>query len=608
MATICTVKGRMFDAGNNALRGQWKVDLVAPLLDRSTTPDTLYLSQPRVFTTAVDGTFAIPLAESNTSQIPYEFLFFGYIETISGIDYYTAESIFDFQAIVPNQAEVEIGEILPSGFNRDQLQTSIRQIKSLVLADIGNATAAVPGVVRVDTPAVGTSSIVYVKNSVDNLLANKPETFFALKDVDVASFANGEFVQYNATTGKLVGSTPSGGGSGSIDQATTTTPGLVKITATDANPVVYTSTVADGKFALKGNNTDITALNNVVDITVGNNAIINSASVQTLAITSNGTAPTPSTSDSSSKIATTGFVTAYSGLQDTRFKSLVHGRLSLSSTSNEADVTSSTTIYFNPCLPDRPEQINDKGVIGLYVSGAWKIVEFQAASLSLSGLASGTAFDIFAELNTSTGLLVLTTRQWTNISTRVALYSQDGILVHSSANPERRYIGSFFTSGTGAAADSVGVRYVWNFYNRIQKRVYALNTASGLTYVYNTAAWTQATYTPTVFIFSGWPTNFIDLRYLPPTVYCNVAGGGASVSEYLAVFVNNSATSTQLAGQPLLFTTSTYMTPAVVDLTNYSFGLGKYLFKGDMFSFTPTSGGSVTFVPLNSYIAGYYAC
>src|SRR6185369_11168812 len=84
---------------------------------------------------------------------------------------------------------------------------------------------------------------------------------------------------------------------------------------------------------------------------------------------------------------------------------------------------------------------------------------------------ASTPFDVFGVL--SSGTLALETVDWTNDTTRAtALTTQDGVLV-KSGDTTRRYLGTGrTTASTGQTEDSDLNRYLWNFYNRVHKRMH----------------------------------------------------------------------------------------------------------------------------------------
>lgn len=144
-----------------------------------------------------------------------------------------------------------------------------------------------------------------------------------------------------------------------------------------------------------------------------------------------------------------------------------------------ADVTAAGTIYMVPKTGNR---------IALYDGTNWNIRTSAEFSLALSGLTSGKPYDIFCYDNAGTPTLEFLV--WTNDTTRAtALAYQDGVLVKSGA-ATRRYMGTFYTTGTTTTEDSATNRYLWNYYHRVQRS--AARTESTASWTYTTASWRQA--------------------------------------------------------------------------------------------------------------------
>lgn len=123
------------------------------------------------------------------------------------------------------------------------------------------------------------------------------------------------------------------------------------------------------------------------------------------------------------------------------------------------DQLAKTTLYVTPMNGNK---------IGLYTSGAWVVIASAEVSLSLSGFAANTNFDIFGYY--SSGNLVLEALAWTSDTARAtAVALQDGIWV-KSGDPTRRLIATIRTTGTiGQCEDSVNNRLVSNVYNRVPR-------------------------------------------------------------------------------------------------------------------------------------------
>jgi hypothetical protein len=59
-----------------------------------------------------------------------------------------------------------------------------------------------------------------------------------------------------------------------------------------------------------------------------------------------------------------------------------------------------------------------------------------------------------------------------------------------SGSLTRRYLGTFYATGATTTADTLSTRYLWNYYNRAVRGLYAgISTAS---YTYSTATWRAA--------------------------------------------------------------------------------------------------------------------
>ncbi len=135
------------------------------------------------------------------------------------------------------------------------------------------------------------------------------------------------------------------------------------------------------------------------------------------------------------------------------------GRLTLTSGDPEgvATVTGGATLYYSPHAGNK---------LALYGGASWGLYGFAETSLSLSGLAANTNYDIFAYYNGTA--VTLEAVAWSSASARAtALALQDGVYV-KSGNTTRRYLGTIRTTATaGTCADSIYQRFVWNCYHQI---------------------------------------------------------------------------------------------------------------------------------------------
>jgi hypothetical protein len=160
---------------------------------------------------------------------------------------------------------------------------------------------------------------------------------------------------------------------------------------------------------------------------------------------------------------------------------LPQGRLTTESgvAVSTSDRTSQSTLFYTPYTGNG---------IWLYDGTIWQPYAFTERSLTLSGLTSGTNYDVF--LFDNAGALTLELTAWTNNTTRAtALATQDGILVRSGALT-RRYLGTIRATGTTTTEDSRARRFVWNFYSRIERQLRIIETTDSWTYA--STAWRQA--------------------------------------------------------------------------------------------------------------------
>ena len=170
----------------------------------------------------------------------------------------------------------------------------------------------------------------------------------------------------------------------------------------------------------------------------------------------------------------TGVETAIPLVQGSVSPALCGGRATLTSGTpvTVTDVTAATTIYFTPFLHEE---------ISLYTGSTWERLTFAETSLSLSGLAADTNYDVFGYNNS--GTLALTAVAWTNGTTRAtALTTQNGVRVQSG-NTTRKYLFSFRTTSTiGQTEDSLLRRFVWNNYNRVRRTLLVTDSTDSWTY------------------------------------------------------------------------------------------------------------------------------
>ena len=155
-----------------------------------------------------------------------------------------------------------------------------------------------------------------------------------------------------------------------------------------------------------------------------------------------------------------------------------NGRLTLESgvPFSTTDQSAKTTLYFTPYKGNK---------ISLYDGSAiWNTLSFTELSITLAGLTASKPYDVFCYNNAGTATLELLV--WTNATTRAtALTTQNGVLVKSGATT-RRYLGTIYINSSGGQTDATTVkRYVWNYYNRLQR---SLIVTEATAHTYNGAA------------------------------------------------------------------------------------------------------------------------
>jgi hypothetical protein len=142
-----------------------------------------------------------------------------------------------------------------------------------------------------------------------------------------------------------------------------------------------------------------------------------------------------------------------------------------------ADLTTITSIKFTPYNGSR---------LALHNGTGWITKIFTELSLAVPNT-TNTIYDAFAYL--SAGAPTLEAVAWASASARAtALTTLDGVYVKSGAT-DRRYLGSFRTTGvSGNVADSLTLRYLWNYYNRVSRPLLILYNTS---HTYNINTWRQ---------------------------------------------------------------------------------------------------------------------
>lgn len=177
------------------------------------------------------------------------------------------------------------------------------------------------------------------------------------------------------------------------------------------------------------------------------------------------------------------------------------GRLTLESgvAVSQSDQLAKTTLYYTPY---------DGNQIELHDGARWDVYTFSELSLSLSGLTANRPYDIFAYL--SGGAVTLEANAWINDNVRNAsLILADGRLVRNTNWPTRLYLGTIRITGTtGQCEDSVTKRFVWNYYNRVERLLQVLGS-SGHTYTTTTARYWNNDSSLQVEFVIGWQEDHV---------------------------------------------------------------------------------------------------
>lgn len=149
----------------------------------------------------------------------------------------------------------------------------------------------------------------------------------------------------------------------------------------------------------------------------------------------------------------------------------LHGRLTLESgvPVSTSDQTAKTTVYYTPTVGDCIA-LADAG-------GVFRNFSFSELSLSLAGYTADKNYDIL--VYNSSGTPTLESLVWTSDTVRATdLARTNGVLVKSGDNT-RRYVGTIRITGTtGQCEDSEAKRFVWNYANRVPRRLYKSDATS----------------------------------------------------------------------------------------------------------------------------------
>ena len=175
-----------------------------------------------------------------------------------------------------------------------------------------------------------------------------------------------------------------------------------------------------------------------------------------------------------------------------------------------SDVTAATTLYITPYRGN---------YIGL-LTGASRWRRIPSAEFSIPVPATTvTMYDLFVRLQS--GYPYPQAIAWTNDTTRAqAISLRDGIYVLTD-DPRMRYIGSFRTTDSSGQTEDSGdrgslvecKRYVWNYYNRVPRRIRIIDATGSWSYSTNTwRSWDNNTANRVSFVI-GVSENPVFLRF-----------------------------------------------------------------------------------------------
>lgn len=212
----------------------------------------------------------------------------------------------------------------------------------------------------------------------------------------------------------------------------------------------------------------------------------------------------------------------------TGFDKICQGRLTLTTgvPVTSSDVTGGTSVYFAPYAGNG---------IDIYDGTNWKRYTFTEKNVAVPST-TVTPFDVFIYDNS--GTLTLETVNWTNDTTRAtALTVQDGVLCKSGALT-RRYLGTGRTTGSsGQTEDSLTKRFVWNYYNRIQRKLKKTDSTDTWDYTSLTYRAANGDSANMVEVVIGWDESIVEV-----TVGVMARNTNANVSICPGIGIDSSST------------------------------------------------------------------
>ena len=419
-------------------------------------------------------------------------------------------------------AAISYGGAIPTGTNTgDQLIFTNVAVsgQSTVAADSTAATLTlVAGSGIGITTNAGADTITITGSAVSNSFVNVAvagqSTVVADSTADTLTFVAGTNVSLTTDAGADSITINSTGGGGTFTlTGDVTGSGTGTVATTLADDSVITSKIADGALTTAKIADDAVTLAKIQDVN----------SQRILGRISSGTGQVEELTAANIRY-----------VSETQAGRLAGGRLTLETVVpvSATDQTAKSTLYYTPYSHDQ---------ISLYDNATtkWLPYDFQERSIILSGLISGRNYDVF--LFNNFGTLTLELTAWTNNTARAsALGRLNGVLVKNS-DYSRRYVGTIRTTSSSTTEDSITKRFVWNYDNRTERRIYK---GEIVTHTYTTAAWRvwRGTSGTRCEFVVGWPDQLVHLEVAGQTTgsgeYCGVGIDGNIVDGAAGTFHN----------------------------------------------------------------------
>ncbi len=145
-----------------------------------------------------------------------------------------------------------------------------------------------------------------------------------------------------------------------------------------------------------------------------------------------------------------------------------------------AEGTTGSTVYLVPHVHGRIE---------LFFDSEWTVFTTTGASLALTGLVADSIYDVFAYYDTLTRAVKLELSvPWVGNFARTAddsitpmVTRLHGVYI-KEGDPSRRYLGTMRTVTTTTVADTSAKRFLWNFYNKVDRTLSVIDSTNTWTY------------------------------------------------------------------------------------------------------------------------------